>query len=520
MIPVFIFYAGYFFHHAPGYKPTGFIQYDNICYVAYAKQYTDQPGTGIGYSNPLNDSGNYGKIYFQTQTFLLAGLLKMGIDPGLALCLFSIFFCLLAIRTAISIYLELYPDARHSNKTVLLLIWGGGIISLSCLLLRPFMTTSLNFWSSIYYLDPEDGWWGLNLGRSLLFGTESYYHFLFLSSILFLLRKKWLAAMLVAFVLSFSHPFTGIHLLLVISAWITMERIIFRNKDIPWWLFGAAGLLMAVHLYYYLVYLPSFPDHKSVSEQYSVNWNYRNYRALPAFIPAYILVFILFMISLRIERVRIFFSRSNNRLLICLAGVTIVLCNHDLFMKPMQPIHFVRGYEWMAYFLMGVPALHYLMNRLKKLKAGQWALILGMLLLLSDNLLWITNYVKTARDNETTLSDRQQLLLKLIQPVVDNTTLIIGSDPFLMPYCLVYTNGYAWISHPYTTPFYKQKLEAYKEFMSKGVIDPTWRSRKLLLIFNKADSMELRRSKEIVLQGKTLLDDDQQKVMMGTFELK
>ena len=517
LIPIFIFYAGYFFNYAPGYRPTGFIQYDNISYVAYAKQYIDHPGTGIGYSNPLNDGGNYPAIYFQTQTLLLAILLRTGIDPGLAICIFSILFCFFAIRTAIAVYDELYPGGKHRNKTLVLFIWGGGIISLSCMLLKPFMTTELNFWSTISYFDPEDGWWGLNFGRSLIFGTESYYHFLFFWSFLLLLRKKWLSASMLAFILSFSHPFTGIHLLLLILGWICMEKIIFKNKEIPWWLFASTGLLIFLHLYYYLFYLPSFADHKSVSEQYSVNWNYWHYRSLPAFIPAYILVFSLFIVSLRIQRVKHFFSNSNNRLLLCLAIVSLLLCNHDIFIKPMQPIHFARGYEWTAYFLMGVPAIHYLFSRVSTARIRRPVLYLFMILLLSDNFLWILKYVRTARGNETTISVTQQEIIDVVSLHADNSTLLIGSDPFLMPYCAVYTKGYPWFSHPYTTPYYEKKKDAYTRFIQKNMVDSAWKGRDCILIFNKADSSELKRASQLQFQSITLADTKTFLIVKGMF---
>jgi hypothetical protein len=517
LLPIFIFYTGYFLNYAPGYKPTGFIQYDNIGYVAFAKQYSDHPGLTIGYSNPLNDSGNYPKVYFQTQTLMLAIMLRAGIDPGITICLFSILFCFLAIRTIISVFDELYPDSRHRSKILLLLVWGGGLISLSCMLLRPFMSTSLTFWSSIYYLDPEDGWWGLNFGRSLIFGTESYYHFLFFTSILFLLRKKWLAASAVAFILSFSHPFTGIHLLLVILAWVGAEKIVFKNKTIPWWLLGSTALLLLIHLCYYLIYLPSFPDHKSVSDQYSVNWNYRNYRALPVFIPAYIIVFFLFILSLRIQRIKKFAGNSNNRLLVCLGIVSLLLCNHDLFMKPMQPIHFARGYEWTAYFLLGVPAILYLFNYFLSIKKLRWVLYLFILVFLSDNLLWVANYVRTSRGNETTLSDGQAQIIDVLKPNTDNNMLLIGSDAFLMFYSSVYTRGYPWISHPYTTPFFLQKKEAYTNFIRLNKIDTAWIGRKLIFVFDKADSLELKRSQQLTIEGEILLENSRYKVVSGSF---
>ena len=66
-LPVVFFYGAYLFNHIPGLSPTGFIQYDNAGYAAYAKQYLDADEFHFAYSNPFNDSSHYLNIYFQTQ---------------------------------------------------------------------------------------------------------------------------------------------------------------------------------------------------------------------------------------------------------------------------------------------------------------------------------------------------------------------------------------------------------------------------------------------------------------------
>ena len=72
--PMLVFFLGYLFNHSNDLAPTGFIQHDNVSYVAYAKQYLDSDKAGIFYSNPFNDADDYQPIYFQTQTILFAAL--------------------------------------------------------------------------------------------------------------------------------------------------------------------------------------------------------------------------------------------------------------------------------------------------------------------------------------------------------------------------------------------------------------------------------------------------------------
>ena len=185
-IPIAIFYWAYWFNHEPALIPTGFMQYDNVGYAAYAKQYLDEPSNSLFYSNPFNDSPEYSKIYFQTQTLILWGLMKVGIAPGMSICIFSAFFAFLSILMAIKLYDSLFPNTPFRKNSLLLLIWGGGLLVISgvvVLLIRH--KESYGPLSQLFYLDPAGGWWGLNLGRSLFPGTESYFHFLFLSALFF-----------------------------------------------------------------------------------------------------------------------------------------------------------------------------------------------------------------------------------------------------------------------------------------------------------------------------------------------
>ena len=89
-LPMIVFFVAYLFHHDASLTPTGFIQYDNVSYIAYAQQYLDAPSFHLFYSNPFNESGNYPAIYFQFQTAAFALLLAMGIPPGFFLSMLKI----------------------------------------------------------------------------------------------------------------------------------------------------------------------------------------------------------------------------------------------------------------------------------------------------------------------------------------------------------------------------------------------------------------------------------------------
>jgi hypothetical protein len=486
-LPVVIFYAGYLFNKVSELHPSGFIQYDNVGYAAYARQYLDASSTQLFYSNPFNDSPHYPAIYFQTQNLFLALMMKAGISPGFSICIFSLIFCLLSIFMILKIYDTVYVNSPNRKLSIWLLVWGGGLLVLAGLVTIPFQPPA-DLETHLFFLDPARGWWGLNFGRSLIFGVESYYHFLFFTSVYFILKKKWVAVCLLSLVLCFSHPFTGVHLVLFILLWAAIEKLVVKNKTVPWWFLLAMLLLLAADLYYYLIYLPSFPDHKSVAEQYAANWNYRFYH----FIPAYIIVFSIFALSVYIQSLKKFLANPFNRLFLCLAIISFLLSNHELFMKPMQPIHFARGYEWTAYFLMGVPALHYVLERLKRKRVLLY-LFVGVFLL--DNFLWIGNFVIEKRTAASIghITDEEIKVLETIKTNSDEETLIIGRDKMIPYLSLAYTKAYSWISHPYTTSFVEKKSRAYMQYLETGQMDSSWFNRKLIFVVNIKDSVEAAR---------------------------
>jgi hypothetical protein len=329
---------------------------------------------------------------------------------------------------------------------------------------------------------------------------------------LFILKKKWKAALLSIFLLSASHPFTGIELLSILGAWVFIEKIIVKNKMIPWYFAIGTGVIIVLHLYYYLYYLNQFPEHKSVSEQFSVNWRLRFFNM----IPAYVLVAPLAVFSIfKLSKPGIFFKNTHNRLLICWLIVVVLLSNHELFMKPMQPIHFTRGYDWTAMFLLGLSALQALYNYVLKIKKGIIYLSLLACLFLSDNFLWIFNYIRFT--NKTTsvmyITPEQKEVLAIIKDNSDNKTLLVSGDYELSMLNTVYTKAWSWISNPYTTPFYARKKQAYDNFIHSGKMDSSWIGRKIIFVFNKKDSAENKMASAVVNNNSFLKETESYKLI-------
>ena len=210
-LPIIVFFLSYWFNHSPDLIPTGFIQYDNAGYLAYGKQYLDEDSFHLFYSNPFNDSGNYNKIYFQIQSLLFAIAIKAGIPSVLILPLFTIICSFLCFRILIKIIDFLLPSNKYRVISIIFFAWGGGLLFIADIpvqLIYPHIKQLLG--NKPLILDPGSGWWGLNFGRSLFFSCEAFYHLLFVSTILSVLKAKWIRSLLLLFLLSSSHPFSGV----------------------------------------------------------------------------------------------------------------------------------------------------------------------------------------------------------------------------------------------------------------------------------------------------------------------
>ena len=479
--PLLAFFIAYLLNHSSGLIPTGFIQLDNISYIAYARQYLDEPGFHLLYSNPFDIDAP--RIYIQPQTLLFALLLKMGAPPGAILIPFTIICSIICFRLIIAIYDHLVKESRFRLLHILFFAWGGGLLALTGMISHPFQNQNDSVWASMFLLDPEGGWWGLNLGRSLLFSCEAYYHALFLGIIYLVLKNSWLKALGLLFLLSVSHPFTGLEILGIISFWGVVE-LVFRRTSVPVWFVAGSLVILAFHLYFYLYYLEQFPHHRSVREQYSLTWGLRYYRMLPA----YVLVGTLALVSIFKSQVRTYFASVNNRLFACWFLVAFLLANHELFVAPKQPIHFTRGYIWTSLFLLGLPALNRLSLYVKD-RLGRSGILLLALIMLSDNILWFANQIsaRTTASGYRYLTSEQQELFRTVDMESNSGTIVICPIPALANLTTVYTSAYPWYAHPFTTPYARKKREAQENLLNKGIPDSSWIRRPLLIILSKTE---------------------------------
>lgn len=485
-MPVIVFVVHHYTVHSSDLHPTGFTTDENVLYMSYAHQYLDQESFSPGYSNPFDGNPRSPKIYFQPATLVLAAALKTGVDPGFSFSLFGLIMCVCCIYMGLLLIEHLLPDHPQRILVSILFTWGGGFTALASIGAALYSGQPLQqFSDAIYLADPANGWWGLNWGRSLFIPLEAFYHFLFLLNIWLLLKKRWRSAILSAALLSISHPFTGIEFLLIVSGWLGLEKLVFRNKNIPVWVFTSHLLLVLLHAGYYLVYLQRFPEHRQLFSQYSAGWTY----SFRVFIPAYALVFLVSLYSMRVHHkgVKDFFAVPHQRLFICWAVIAFLLSKHEWFIRPMQPIHFTRGYPWAGLFLLGLPGLSGLISI-----AGGWVRRLlrasFLFLFLLDNGLWIANLYrdKAATEWEGHISADTRSVFRFLNETATPNDLLTGNARLVNYMANVYSSANSWVSHPYNTPLREVRVKQMEHYLQSGERPVEWEGRRIIIIHDKS----------------------------------
>jgi hypothetical protein len=232
----FLWIIGAHFRHVPkGSLGTGFLQSDQAYYMANARQLIND-GFHLLYGLPFSPDYDTPRVYFQPQIAFLAFLWKeTQLDPGLIFLAFGLAAGLIFFRIAIALYTAVVGLSSVGARGLLpIFMYGGGMCVIVGAIALTVMGRDVDL-NGLFELDPFDGYWFLNLGRNVVYSLESYYHALFLGTMLLLVRQRFGWALVTMAVLSASHPFTGMQLLSIIVIWNLLELLTNRNTAPPPW---------------------------------------------------------------------------------------------------------------------------------------------------------------------------------------------------------------------------------------------------------------------------------------------
>jgi hypothetical protein len=459
-----------------GLVPTAFIQYDLPYYVANGRQHFAQ-GMHLTYGNPYASYGSPA-IYFEPHILLLGILQWIGLGPDLAL----IAFHLAAVAFAAIVGAKLYEEWVGWNTLgqklgLIIFFWGGGVLSLAGAAYGFFAHEKLM--RAVLLFDAGDGWWMFNFGRNLVYPTEAYYHGLFLLSILLLIRKRFVAAIIAAALLSASHPFSGLSLALILVLYSALELKLrsakgaarttgaARNCLAPpsvlreflrsgaasrTLLFGSCAITV-VHLAYYMIFLNRFADHRAVEAQWKLDWPYLFWTFVLAL---YLVAIFAFGRLTRWKNLVAMLAQPRNRLCLVWFAVICGLTHHDLIIQPRQPIHFAHGYDWIALFFLGAPAIVSALDKLLAIRprpAMVLALSAFLGLFLSDNLLWFATFADASVQWQAiALTHDQKGVLDWLARHASGAAYVASSDQRINYLTPTYTNVRTWRGHDFNTP--------------------------------------------------------------------
>ena len=453
-----------------GRVPTAFIAYDLPYYVANGRQHFEQ-GFHLFYNNPYASYGTPA-IYFQPHLFLLGVLQWLGVSPDASLILFGMLAVAFASIVAGKLYQEWVGWGTTAQKLgFLCFFWGGGLLSLAGAAFGIAGHTSLT--KALFFFDPGKGWWMLNFGRNLVYPTEAFYHGLFLLAVLLLIRKRFAWTLAVAAVLSASHPFTGLSLGLVLTAYAALELFLKSGASSKRLLAGASTITV-LHAGYYMVFLNWFADHRAMQAQWQLDWPYMFWTLVPAL---YLVGILAFGRLTRWKNLAPVLAQPRMRLCLVWFAVILGLTQHDLVLRPRQPIHFAHGYDWIALFLLATPALIALLEKLLAIRRAHWrvlALAGFLIVFLSDNLLWFASFADASvQDNTIPLTRDDRDVFRWLNAHAATPAYVVSSNKWINYLTPTYTHVRSWSGHEANTPHAAERFAQTAEAFSAGKPIPT-----------------------------------------------
>jgi len=491
--PMVMVHVFHFSFPPPGLRPTGFVQYDQPYYMANAREPYDS-GTFPVYGLPFSPDDETPAVYFQPGLLLLGGVTHVtGLNPGFVYVTFGLICAVVMFRLALALYAAYAgpPRTGAEKLAALCLLWGGGIVVLAGLGAEIVAPTGLPVSARLFRFDPVEGYWLQNLGRNIFYSTESLYHALFFASVLLILGRRYGAALVVMAATAMSHPFTGVQLLLTVTAFAVVELAVRRDPPPISFVAGTFALL-AAHLTYYLWFLNwASPEHRILQEQWTLPWVLPASTIVVAYGPLAALAATRFFVGGR-GRAAAMLRDERVRFALVWAVTSLALAKHELLTTPHQPLHFTRGYIWTPLALLAAPVLARIFARLLQVRhrlvgVALAAVFCGVVLL--DNAVWFGKVVYLIHQGQSWTTyvrpDLQLAYDRLSEPEMRGR-LLISNDESAMYLATVYTPLRAWRSHEFNTPHPLQRRSELHQFLASGAEPASWRSRRMVALVNTA----------------------------------
>jgi len=497
----------------PDRAPLGFVHVDQVVYYAAARELFEN-GNGLFYASPFSNRPDSPRIYSHLGFLLvgwawrLSGLSWETIDLA-----FRFVFGVAALGLALAIFRQAPTGRRWRRWSALALSAGGGAAAWTALA-RHLVDFALNRAGGDFpvplgewmlgwpeaFRQAEGGYgeWHLNLFRSLTLMPQPIYHVLFLGTALALARGRAGWAPMGVFLAWWAHPFTGLELGLVAMAFLIVETAMVRRRG-PGIAAAGVAAVNVLFLTYYLAFLPRFEEHAATQARIA---DFGNPLLTRMLWPAYGLWVALpaaYLLSARFRRD--WRRRRAVRLMTVWLVVVAALVFHDRwarFMKPVQPMHFTRGYLFIPLVYFSVCGLDRLLSRLRR-RRRPWAWVIAamiLLLQLPDNFVRLALFREDLARRVPVYSIPRPALrmFEALDTVEERLTLhaigLQGDFAELERLLPVLTPHRPLLGHPFNTPFIEEKTQAAAGFFEEPSLD---RLRQLRLTALAGSPEALRR---------------------------
>ncbi len=213
---------------------------------------------------------------------------------------------------------------------------------------------------------------------------------------------------------------------------------------------------------YYKVWLPTFPSHAELQDVWELNWSVSWTTAFLAYVP----VLVACCVHLR-RRLRSGTLTVVEQFLCCALVVAIGLAFHDRIIKPVQPLHFTRGYVWMPLFLIGLPVILQTVSAV--LNPGRrrysFATLLFVLICAFDNLVFSAVHIQRqlAQQDGFHLDTDERALLASIHNLPDDSPVVMTSSATLNYLIPTYANARPWLGHHFNTPQFPERMATWNK---------------------------------------------------------
>jgi len=469
---VFLALNLWWFHHRPeGFVYLGYLQGDQPTYTAFARAVFGR-GNGLIYANPFDFNPSAPRVLSNLGYVVLGWLIKSaGGRTVVAWEAWRLGFGLLCYGLFAALVARFFENGRFRWWVLAAGVFGGGnawVAAAAAHLAHP----GLGWLQSFIRAERGYDFWCLNLFRQSLYPLELAYHALFFAGALCYLDRRRAVLPAIVFLLWWTHPVTAILATTVLALSLAAGWRAERDGKEALALAGVAAASV-LWITYYSIFLPRYPSIRSWIEQtlsfssgLRAGYYLRAWGILLAALPA-----AFFFPTLR----RYLLRDRAGRLLLFWGLGAFAWANNNLFLpRPIQPMHFTRGYIYLFLLIAAAKGLEFATagRAAEAARARRPLRLLFAVVLLAaivpDNVFFVARMaLETPRPGLLTIPRDEAEVLDYFERASGEMG-ILSADRMLGVLIVAHTPHRVFVSETAVTPFFDARLREAEILLATG----------------------------------------------------